>query len=84
MAKVRNVTHAPIEVTEPSAARRVLDSFRGLRTTAQTVEEQNRTGMLMALGDTGRHVYEGTVPAATVARRRARNKAARKARRAAR
>lgn len=40
------------------------------------------TKMALALAATGRRVYEGTVPAATVAQRRAKNKAARKARRA--
>lgn len=42
------------------------------------------TKMALALAATGKHVYEGTVPAAVVARRRAKNKAARKARRAGR
>jgi hypothetical protein len=42
------------------------------------------TKMALALAATGKRVYEGTVPAAVVARRRAKNKAARKARRAAR
>lgn len=39
------------------------------------------TKMLLALSRTKRHFYEGTVPAATVARRRAKNRAARRARR---
>ena len=42
------------------------------------------TKMALALAATGKRTYEGTVPAAVVARRRAKNKAARKARRAAR
>lgn len=42
------------------------------------------TQMLLAMGATGRKVYEGTVPAAVKAQRRAKNKAARKARRASR
>ena len=42
------------------------------------------TKMALALAVTGKRVYEGTVPAATIARRRAKNKAARKARRATR
>lgn len=42
------------------------------------------TKMALALAATGKRVYEGTVPAAVVARRRAKNKAARLARRAAR
>jgi hypothetical protein len=42
------------------------------------------TKMALALAATGKRVYEGTVPAAVVARRRAKNKVARKARRAAR
>lgn len=40
------------------------------------------TKMALALAATGRKVYEGTVDPAVVARRRAKNKAARKARRA--
>lgn len=50
----------------------------------QTVHQRNATGMLVALADTGKHVYLGTVPAAVKADRRRRNKAARLARRAAR
>lgn len=46
--------------------------------------ESPSTKMALALAATGRKVYEGTVPAAVVARRRAKNKAARLARRAAR
>jgi hypothetical protein len=42
------------------------------------------TKMALALAATGKRVYEGTVPAATVAKRRAKNKAARKARRVTR
>ena len=42
------------------------------------------TKMALALAATGRRVYEGTVPAAVVAKRRAKNKAARKARRSLR
>lgn len=37
--------------------------------------------MLAALNRTGKHVYEGTVPVAEVARRRAKNKVARISRR---
>lgn len=40
--------------------------------------------ILAGLNRTGKHIYAGTVPAATKARRRAANKAARKARKAAR
>lgn len=50
----------------------------------QTVRERNNTGMLVALGAKGKHIYEGTVDRVTVAKRRAKNKAARKARKAAR
>lgn len=42
------------------------------------------TRMLLAMARTGRPIYAGTVPAAVVARRRAANKRARAARRAAR
>lgn len=48
----------------------------------QTIAQRNSTGMLLAMADTGRPVYQGTVPPAVVAKRRARNKAARAARRA--
>lgn len=40
--------------------------------------------MLVALMRTGKHIYQGTVSATEVAKRRARNKAARAARRATR
>lgn len=40
--------------------------------------------ILAALNLTGKHIYAGTVPAAEKARRRAADKAARKARKAAR
>lgn len=52
-----------------------------MRKFTQTVHQRNATGMLAALGDLRKHVYAGTVPAAVKARRRARNKAARAARR---
>lgn len=42
------------------------------------------TKMALALAATGKKVYEGTVPKAVIARRRAKNKAARVARRASR
>lgn len=47
----------------------------------QSVHQRNATGMLVALADTGKHVYLGTVPAAVVRDRRLRNRAARAARR---
>lgn len=39
------------------------------------------TGLLVALNRSGKHIYGGTVPAHVVAKRRARNKAARISRR---
>lgn len=42
---------------------------------------KDSTKMLLALSRTHRHFYEGTVPAAVKARRRAKNRAARRARR---
>lgn len=51
---------------------------------AQSPAQRNSTGMLLALGDTGKHVYQGTVPAHVKAKRRAQNKSARVARRAGR
>lgn len=50
----------------------------------ETAPSPSRLGMLLALNHTGKHIYEGTVPAAVVAKRRAKNKAARAARRAVR
>lgn len=50
----------------------------------QTIHQRNATGMLVALADTGKHVYMGTVPGAVKADRRRKSKAARVARRAAR
>ena len=43
-----------------------------------------RRAMLLALNYTGKNIYQGTVPAAVKARRRAANKAARRARRSGR
>ena len=42
------------------------------------------TKMLLALAATGKHLYQGTVPGHVVSRRRAANKRARAARKAAR
>lgn len=50
----------------------------------QTIHQRNATGMLVALADTGKHVYLGTVPAHVKAARRRQGKAARAARKAAR
>lgn len=49
-----------------------------------TDHQKSLTAMLVAMGRTGKHVYEGTVPTAVIARRRAKSKAARRARRASR
>lgn len=53
-------------------------------TIEQTHVQRQRTGMLVALADTGKHVYMGTVSGAEKAERRAKGRAARKARKAAR
>lgn len=50
----------------------------------QTARERNNTGMLVALGNRQKHVYEGTVSGVEKAKRRAKNKAARRARRVGR
>lgn len=50
----------------------------------QTPHQRDLTRMLVALAHTGKHVYLGTVPAAVKAKRRAANRRARVARRAAR
>lgn len=47
----------------------------------QTIHQRNATGMLLAIANTGKHLYEGTVSAAVVRERRRKNKAARAARR---
>jgi hypothetical protein len=47
----------------------------------QSIHQRNATGMLVALANTGKHVYLGTVSGAVKAERRAKNKAARAARR---
>jgi hypothetical protein len=51
---------------------------------AEVAPTPSRRGMLLALNYTGKHIYAGTVPEAVKARRRAANKVARRARRAAR
>ena len=47
----------------------------------QTVHQRNATEMLLAIARTGKHMYEGSVPDAVKADRRAKNRAARAARR---
>lgn len=54
------------------------------KTEAPTLHQQDLTGMLSAMGATGKHVYGGSVPDHVKARRRAANKRARIARRAGR
>lgn len=49
---------------------------------AQTAQQRNTTGMLAAFAAFQKPMYLGTVPPAEKAKRRAKNKAARKARRA--
>ena len=64
-----------------------MSAFPGVTTvTPEEIAHANRpsTKMLLALAATGKHVYEGTVPHAVKVARRRRNKAARRARRAAR
>lgn len=46
------------------------------------IAERPSTRMLLALADTGKHLYQGTVPGHVKAKRRARNKVARASRRA--
>lgn len=47
----------------------------------QTWEQRQKTGFLIALRNTGKHVYPGTVDGVEKAKRRAKNKVARKSRR---
>lgn len=60
--------------------------LRRKRTDAEVAPQQSSYGItiLLALNGSGRHIYEGTVPAAEKARRRAKDKRARAARRIAR
>jgi len=53
-----------------------------MKTLPQSTYQRNSTGLLVAMGALGKHVYGGTVPGAVKADRRRRNKAARAARRA--
>ncbi|GAB3863291.1 hypothetical protein GCM10028801_30570 [Nocardioides maradonensis] len=46
------------------------------------IAERPSTRMLLAIADTGKHLYQGTVPAHVKAKRRARNKVARLSRKA--
>jgi len=64
---------------------RLLPAPITLKVTPEDVDRVTQpTRMLLAIAATGKHLYEGTVPAAVKARRRAANKTARKARRATR
>lgn len=65
----------PGRPTVTDRTERALDDDPGFR---------DSTRMLLAMARTGRHIYSGTVPPTVVARRRAANKRARAARRAAR
>lgn len=55
-----------------------------LNTEQDTHIQKERLGLLLTLNRSGKHIYEGTVPAHVKAKRRAKNKAARAARKAAR
>lgn len=55
-----------------------------LNTQHEAHVQKERLGLLLALNRSGKHIYEGTVPAHVKAKRRAKNKAARAARKAAR
>lgn len=65
-------------------ARRTVPTGPAARPPVQTLRERNNTGMLIALGNRQKHVYEGTVSRVEKAKRRSKNKAARVARRAGR
>lgn len=54
---------------------------RAVREASAALPRSTTLPALAALHLSGRHIYAGTVPAATVATRRRRNKAARKSRR---
>jgi len=56
-----------------------------LKVTPEDVERVTQpTRMLLAIAATGKHLYQGTVPAHVKAKRRAANKASHRARRAGR
>jgi len=64
---------------------RLLPAPIALKVTPEDVDRVAQpTRMLLAIAATGKHMYEGTAPPAVKARRRAANKAARKARRVTR
>lgn len=64
----------------PGVDQEQADALRG----ALDETKRRRALGLLSLVRTGRHIYRGTVPATTIARRRAANKRARIARRATR
>lgn len=55
-----------------------------LNTEERSAPQSERLGLLLALNRTGKHIYEGTVPAAVKAKRRAAGKRAKAARKASR
>jgi len=82
-AKVPN--HIPEGLTRDLQHRYIGASVPPVSTiSAEEIAHANRpsTQMLMAISATGKHLYQGTVPAHIKARRRAANKAARIARKA--
>jgi hypothetical protein len=64
---------------QPRSIRQAVTDSVGAEDIAKA--ESPSTKMALALAATGRKVYEGTVPDSVIARRRAKNKAARAARR---
>lgn len=56
--------------------------MKNTKPTPDPILRANTLGMLQAMAHGGKHLYEGTVDPAVVAKRRARSKAARQARRA--
>jgi hypothetical protein len=71
---------------EPRRPLRIVPWVRNRTDEEFAAAEANRptTQMLLAISATGKHLYQGTVPAHVKARRRAANKVARRARRPAR
>ena len=77
---------SPDKITTQQSALARFPAPRVTTIDADEIAHANRasTQMLLAMGRIGKPIYEGTVPGHVKARRRAINKAARRARRAAR
>lgn len=76
-----SVAEKTVRIPRLPLAGRTMVPLPGRVDTGHDTRLSDSTKMLLALSRTQRHFYEGTVPRATVERRRAKNRAARRARR---